>query len=39
VLIGTFAALQNVGAYVNTGGGWIWRDDGGFEIAVEEIAT
>lgn len=37
VLIGTFAALQEVGAYVNAGGGWIWRDDGGFEIAVEEV--
>ena len=37
VLVGTFAALQNVGAYVNTGGGWIWRDDGGYEIAVEEV--
>jgi hypothetical protein len=37
VLVGTLAALQEVGAYVNTGGGWIWRDDGGFEIAVEEV--
>ena len=39
VLVGTFAALQDVGACVNTGGGWIWRDDGGFEIAVEEVAS
>jgi len=37
VLIGTFAALQEVGAYVNRGGGWIWRDDNGCEIAVEEV--
>lgn len=37
VLVGTLAALQEVGAYVNAGGGWIWRDDGGYEIAVEEV--
>jgi hypothetical protein len=39
VLVGTSAALQEVGAYVNQYGGWIWRDDAGFEIAVEEVPS
>lgn len=37
ILVGTFAALQEVGAYVNTYGGWVWRDEDGVEIGVEEI--
>jgi len=37
VLVGTFAALQEVGARVHAGGGWIWRDADGVEIVVEEV--
>jgi hypothetical protein len=35
VLVGTRVELLRVGAYESAIGGWIWRDDDGFEITVE----
>lgn len=37
ILIGTRLTLLRVGACEGTHG-WIWRDEGGFEIHVEELS-
>jgi hypothetical protein len=39
VLVGTKEELLLVGAHKNIYGRWIWVDDRGFEITVEEVAS